>query len=239
MRREEMTALRWEEPSMVQPSTLPPLVRGEWIPMTYEEFLAWAPHGPRTEWRDGEGIVYMTNSDRHQALILLVASLLETFARLFGLGRVSMAPYAMLLRPGGPHREPDVLFVRTEHLDHWTSQRLHGPADLAVEVLSEDTASEDRGRKRAEYEALGVAEYLLLDARPGRQEFAYLRLDADGRYQAVEPDGQGRYHSGMLPGFWIDPTWFWQDDLPSSLTLLRRISPEGWRRLVQEIERDN
>src|SRR5688500_17611249 len=128
-----------EEPPMAQPTALPPMVRGEWTPMTYEAFLAWAPEGMRTEWTNGEGIVYVTASDRHQALILLVASLLDTFARVFGLGRVGMAPYPMVFHPGGPHREPDVLFLGSEHLDRWTAQRLHGPADLVVEVLSEDT----------------------------------------------------------------------------------------------------
>lgn len=219
---------------MARSSTLPPLVRGEWTPMTYEDFLAWAPEGMRAEWADGEGIVYMPAGDRHQAVIELVLFLLSTFARLMGLGRVGFAPYAMLLAPGGPHREPDVLFVRTECLDRWTSQRLHGPADLVVEVLSEDTAREDRGRKRAQYEALGVAEYLILDARPGRDEFAWLRLDENGRYQPIAPDAAGRYHSATLPGFWLDPAWFRREPLPSPTAVLRRISPEAWQRLVNE-----
>jgi Uma2 family endonuclease len=221
---------------MAQPTVLPPPVRGEWIPMSYEAFLVWAPDGFRTEWRDGEGIVYVTTSDRHQALIGLVYTLLEALVRLYGAGRVSMAPYPMELRPGGPHREPDVLFVRDEHLDRWTGQRLHGPADLVVEVLSEDTAREDLGRKRDEYEALGVAEYVMIDARPGRHEFTYLRLDAEGRYRPVAPDERGRYRSTALPGFWLDPIWFRQDPLPNPLTLLRRISPDAWRRLVDEVE---
>ena len=221
---------------MAQPSVLPPLVRGEWTPMTYDEFLAWAPEGMRTEWTDGAGIAYVTASDRHQALILLVASLLDGFAKLFGLGRVSTAPYAMLLRPGGPHREPDVLFVRAEHLDRWTRQWLHGPADLAVEVLSEDTAREDLGRKREQYAALGVPEYLILDARPGRHGFAYLRLDEAGHYLAVAPDAQGRYQSAVLPGFWLDPEWFRQDPLPDVEDLLLAIAPEVYEtRLLAKI----
>jgi Uma2 family endonuclease len=213
---------------MAHPPTLPPLVRGEWAPMSYEVFLAWAPDGFRTEWTDGEGIVYATTSDRHQALILLVASLLDGFGRLFDLGRVGTAPYPMILRPGGPHREPDVLFVRAAHLDRWTRDRLHGPADLAVEVLSEDTAREDRGRKREQYAALGVPEYVLLDSRPGRREFAYLRSDGAGGYAPVEPDGSGRYHSAVLPGFWLDPDWFRQDPLPSVERLLLAIAPDAY-----------
>ena len=220
---------------MVQPLTLPPLVRGEWIPMTYEEFLAWAPEGMRTEWTDGEGIVYVSNSDRHQALIVLVVSLLESFVRLFDAGRVSIAPYPMLLRPGGPHREPDVIFVRAEHLDRWSRQRLHGTADLAVEVLSEDTAGEDRGRKREQYAALGVTVDVMIDARPVRHEFAYLRLDADGSYQPVEPDASGRYHSAVLPGFWLDPDWFRQEPLPGVERLILRIAPEAYRRYLEHV----
>jgi hypothetical protein len=40
----------------------------------------------------------------------------------------------------------------------------------------------------------------------------------------------------VLPGFWFDPTWFWQDPLPNPLAILRRISPEAWCRLVEEVE---
>jgi Uma2 family endonuclease len=225
---ENTTAPDREEASMAQTIPLPPLVRGQWTKMTYEDFLAWAPEGLRTEWRDGEGIVYVSASDRHQAVIELVLSLLSGFVRVFGLGRVGFAPYAMLLQPGGPHREPDVLFVQGEHLDRWTAQRLHGPADLVVEVLSEDTAREDRGLKRDEYEALGVSEYVMIDARPGRQEFIYQRLDDLRRYQPVAPDEHGRYHSAVLTGFWLNPEWFRRDPLPDVEDLLLTIAPDAY-----------
>jgi Uma2 family endonuclease len=223
---------------MGQSSTVPRVVRGEWTRMSYEDFLAWAPEGMRTEWRDGAGIVYMSNTDRHQAVIELVLSLLSSFVRVFGLGRVGFAPYGMELRPGGPHREPDVLFLRTAHLDRWDRTQVRGPADLAVEVLSVDTAQEDLRRKRDEYAVLGVPEYVIIDSRPGHQDFHYWWLNAAGEYEPVEPDEQGRYRSTVLPGFWLDPAWFRQDPLPNPLTLLRRISPEAWRRLVEEVERE-
>jgi Uma2 family endonuclease len=144
------------------------------------------------------------------------------------LGRVSFAPYAMLLQSGGPHREPDVMFVRTEHLNRWTTQRLHGAADFVVEVLSKDTAGEDRGRKRDDYERLGVSEYLIPDARPSPSEFAFLRLNEVGRYESVTPDEQGHYHSMVLPGFWFDPRWFAQGPLPEVEDLLLLIAPEAY-----------
>jgi Uma2 family endonuclease len=223
---------------VAQQATLSPLTRGEWFPMTYEEFLAWAPDGLRTEWTDGEGIIHVSTGDRHQWTIAVFAMLLSEFVRPFGLGRVVTAPYPAKLWPDGPHREPDVMFVSASRLSSWTHQRFHGAPDFATEVLSEETAGEDRGRKRREFETAGVREYLMLEGRPGRDDFEFLRMDAVGRLQPVAPDDQGRYHSKVSSGFWFHPDWFRQDPLPNPMTILRRISPEAWRRLVAEVEAD-
>jgi hypothetical protein len=81
---------------------------------------------------------------------------------------------------------------------------------------------------------LGVAEYVRNESRLDRDEFRFDRRNEDGRFEQVVPDTEGRYHSMVLPGFWIDPRWFRQDELPDPLRLLRIISPEGWRRLLAE-----
>jgi Uma2 family endonuclease len=86
--------------------------------------------------------------------------------------------------------------------------------------------------KRAEFERAGIPEYPIVDTRPGQYGFAYLRLDADGRYQSVEPDDEGRYHSAVLPGFWLDPRWFWQDPLPDPNRLMLQIAPDAYRRYL-------
>jgi Uma2 family endonuclease len=196
--------------------------------MTYEEFLAWAPEGMITEWTEGEGIVHVTAGNRHQALVLFGGALLEAFVRLFGLGQVRTAPYPMELRPGGPHREPDVLFVANAHLDRMGEQRLRGPADLVFEYLSEATAREDQGRKLQDYQDLGVPEYVMADARPRRDDFAYLRRSESGLYLPVQPDAEGRYHSLVLPGFWLRPEWFRRDPLPRVETVMLEIAPEAY-----------
>src|SRR5215212_7124935 len=100
---------------MVQPTTLPPQVRGEWIPMTYEEFLAWS-EGMHAEWVDGEGIIFVTSSERHVRFLLLFTNLLSAYVNLFQLGRVIPAPFQMRLdaRPSG--REPDLMVVLNAHL---------------------------------------------------------------------------------------------------------------------------
>ncbi|MEA2512745.1 MAG: hypothetical protein QOJ59_2232 [Thermomicrobiales bacterium] len=87
---------------MVQSTTLPSLVRGEWVPMSYEEFLAWVPDGLHGEWFDGEGIIFVPPTKDHQDAALFLAELIATFARVFGLGEVVIAPYEMRLREGAP-----------------------------------------------------------------------------------------------------------------------------------------
>jgi hypothetical protein len=73
---------------MVQPATLPPLIRGEWVPMSWEEFLDWAPDGAQTEWVDGRGMIRVTTSERHVGVLLLLTRLVATYFDLFGLGWV-------------------------------------------------------------------------------------------------------------------------------------------------------
>jgi hypothetical protein len=67
----------------------------------------------------------------------------------------------------------------------------------------------------------------MADARPRRFEFEYVRRDESGRFQPVEPDEQGRYHSLVLPGFWLKPEWFRQDPLPEIEDLMLKIAPDA------------
>jgi Uma2 family endonuclease len=217
---------------MVQPTTIPRLVRGEWVPMTYEEFLAWIPDGLQGEWVDGKGMIFVTSSERHVRFLLLFTNLLSAYIDLFQLGRVIPAPFQMRLegRPSG--REPDLMVVLTRHLDRVRRYWLDGPADFVMEFVSEHTAQNDLRDKVREYEAAGVPEYVAVETREGRDGVLFLRLDPHGHLQEVQADEQGRLHSRVLPGFWFDPAWLLEEPLPTALTLLRRISPEAWRRLV-------
>lgn len=220
---------------MAQPPTLPPLVRGQWLPMTYEEFLAWKPDGLQGEWVDGKGIIFVTTSERHVRVQRLLVNLLTTFLNVFGLGEVFAAPFQMRLQSGASGREPDVMVVRREHLDRVQRHWLDGPADLVVELMSEESASIDRRDKYFEYERAGIPEYLLVDTRVGRRGFECYRLSAGGVYDAVVPDAQGRYHSQVLPGFWLDPNWLWQDPLPRPEELLLQIAPDAYRRYLRAL----
>jgi Uma2 family endonuclease len=212
---------------MAQLSTLPSLKRGEWIPMTWEEFLAWPIEG-KTEWVDGWGIAYVSNVIPHVRVVRFLEALLDLFVRVFDLGEVfsDNALLRIASRPSG--REPDVFVVGREDLGGVQHRWFEGPVLLAIEVLSDDGVGRDLVEKRAEYEQAGVREYLVIDGRSGQRDLTYLRLNATGRYDAVAPDEDGRYRSATLPGFWLDPEWLRQEPLPDIEDLMLAMAPETY-----------
>jgi Uma2 family endonuclease len=211
-------------------STLPLEQR---VPMSYEDYLQFADEHQLIEWVDGEVIAHMPPGTRHQQVQTFLAKLLGLFVEYFGLGELLVAPFEMRLARSA--REPDLLFIATEHLDRLDAQRLRGPADLAVEIVSPESTSRDRAEKFDEYQAGGVREYWVIDVRPGQERADFWLLDASGRYRAVLPDANGIVHAAVLPGFWLDVAWLWQNPLPSALMAFAEIAdlPVSVRRLLQ------
>jgi Uma2 family endonuclease len=119
-------------------------------------------------------------------------------------------------------REPDLMFVATEHLAALRGTFLEGPADLVVEIVSPESAGRDRGEKFYEYEAAGIPEYWLLDPQTRRAEF--YQLGPAGQYQLIAPDSQGIYRSAVLPGLWLQVDWLWQQPLPRVLDVLKELA---------------
>lgn len=189
--------------------------------MTYEAFLAWLDEDTCAEWVDGAVMMVSPASKRHQDVVGFLYKLLDLYAKSRGLGDVVQAPFQMKTGPELPGREPDLLFVATAHLGRLQETYLDGPADLAVEIVSPESAGRDRGDKFYEYEAGGVAEYWLID--PQRQRAEFYQLGADGRYVAVAPEAEGIYHATVMPGFWLQVDWLWQEPLPPVLDLLREL----------------
>jgi hypothetical protein len=89
----------------------------------------------------------------------------------------------------------------------------------SVYVASSESGERERGKK-FEYEAGGVREYWLID--PDRQQAEFYRL-MEGRYRLVYPDSEGLYRSEVLPGFWLEVEWLWQEPLPPILEILGKL----------------
>ena len=181
-------------------------------PATFEQFLAWCGEDTRAEWVDGEIVLMSPARLDHQDVLRFIARLVSAFVEAHGLGFVYFAPVVMRLptRPSG--REPDLLFVASQHADRLRDTYVDGPADLVVEIVSPDSEERDRVEKLSEYEAAGIAEYWLVDLP--RREAVFYRLGEDGRYRSTALDSDGSYRSRVLPEFRLRVAWLWQRPLP-------------------------
>jgi Uma2 family endonuclease len=206
---------------MAQPTTEAPAAGERRLRLSYEEFLEFGEETTHAEWVDGEVIVFMPPSIRHNRLVQLLSTLLGMFAEAFDLGEVLTAPTEMRLAHSS--REPDVLFVARANRERLIDKRLDGPADLVIEVVSDESVARDRADKFYEYQEGGVPEYWIYDPRPGKERADFYYLDADGRYQPIVADAEGRYHSRVLPGFWLRLEWLRQDPLPTPKAALAEI----------------
>ena len=177
--------------------------------MSYEDYLRWAGEDNiLAEWADGRVIIPMPPTDIHQLTAGFLYHLLDLFVHLLQLGRVFIAPFEMKLSQSA--REPDILFVATEHLDRQTRERLVGPADLVIEIVSDDSVQRDRREKFREYRDAGIREYWIIDPRPGKQRADFYRLTPDADFELYATEDDERVASGVLPGFWLRPAWLWQ-----------------------------
>ena len=184
------------------------------LPMSYEAYLAYGDDTTRTEWVDGEVIVYMPPRDEHQTILEFLERLLALFVDLNELGRVRVAPFEVKLWEGGPSREPDIMFVSRANLENLSSKRFSGAPELAVEIVSPGSLYIDRNEKFREYERAGVNEYWLIDSRPGQTRADFYRLDETGRFDLFATEADERVDSSVLKDFWLRPGWLWQPPDP-------------------------
>lgn len=125
--------------------------------MGYEEWVAWdAGREVRSEWVEGEVVISVPATLLHGLIVGFVLRLLADYVEFHGLGVVVAESVPM--RVGRAGRVPDVIFVGSGKRDRLDNTRLLGGADLAVEVVSDDSLERDTVTKPAEYAAAGVPE---------------------------------------------------------------------------------
>jgi Uma2 family endonuclease len=192
--------------------------------MTFQEFLDRVDEDTLAEWvalpgeETGEVVMTSPASSRHQDISDFLTSVMRSYVESRSLGVLRSAPFQMKLKHSS--REPDLLFVRQEHLERLKDTYLDGPADLAVEIVSPESVGRDRGEKFYEYAQGGVPEYWLID--PQTQWAEFYQLQETYYYQAFS-GRQGRYQALALPGFWLQVEWLWQEPLPSIIRTLVEI----------------
>ncbi len=168
--------------------------------LTFAEFLAlrdteWAG---RAEWHDGELIELPPESGFNNGIATFL------FLKLVELG----VPYLQVrlhacevqvpqLQPGdAANRFPNMVVLQPEHVllvhDRLTITLAMPPPRLVVEVVSPGKTNRDRDyrRKRMQYAAIGILEYVIID--PQAAVVLILRLQGNdyqevGRYQGNAP----------------------------------------------------
>jgi Uma2 family endonuclease len=150
------------------------------------------------EFADGHIEVLPMPTRAHQRIVRYLMGLL--MAVVGNRGEVLFAPLRVRLRPG-KFREPDVVFMLTEHADRNGNEFWDG-ADLVMEVVSEDDPDRDLQTKRDEYAEAGISEYWIVD--PRTKTVTVLRLERGQYVTHSEARDVGMVRSSLLDGFAAD-----------------------------------
>jgi len=164
-----------------------------------ERFIETVTDAEKAEFINGEVFVHSPVKLQHNETTYNLLSLLNTYARVKGLGLVGFEKLLISLTRND--YEPDICFFRSEIADTFTPEQMRFPApDFIVEILSDNTARNDRGVKFDDYAAHGVAEYWIIDPEEEVVEQYFL----DGEYYCLAYRvGSGVLTSRVVAGFEI------------------------------------
>jgi Uma2 family endonuclease len=167
---------------------------------TYADLERFPEDNFRREIIDGDLIVTAAPSTRHQRAVVEVSAALVAYRNQRG-GDVFPAPTDVFFSDNNVV-EPDVLFVRADHMERVEVKFVRSAPDVVVEVSSPSTRRLELVRKLELYERFGVPEYWYVDLQADRIEVYTL---AGHRYETPRLLTRGeRLASRQLPRFEID-----------------------------------
>lgn len=187
---------------------------------TFEEYLDLYA-ADFAEWLDGVVIKMSPVTRRHDLLGRWFALLFTAYLERTDEGELLQAPMVMKLSDKKRGREPDLQIVLVAHVDRIKDTYVDGPADLVVEIVSEESMERDRGAKFKEYEQDGVPEYWIVDYI--HKESLFYVLNAAGVYESHLPDENGIYHSTVLSHLQLPVALLWQDPLPTMQDIISMV----------------
>ena len=188
-------------------------------PYTYEDFCQMVREDQKADLIDG--VIYMASPENTDAnkLFMWLSGLMHDYAQYHDLGEVYGSRVALRLdKKNAP--EPDITFVRKEHLSRVERGGIAGPCDLAVEIVSPDSVERDYEKKRKQYERYTIPEYWIIDEE--LEKVTLYRLGPNKKYREAKPRN-GELRSEVLTGFWMRPEWIWQQPRPKKMDVLSHI----------------
>ncbi len=190
------------------------------VPLHYESFDAFSPYsdvGPyraKDYWQLPEGepcelmrgrfVMSPSPTPRHQIIVGMLTEIFMGISRTSG-GVALCAPMDVVFADD-TILQPDLLYIVKERRGI-VQQRIEGPPDLVIEVLSPGTERQDRLAKLDLYARHGVGEYWIVD--PAAQLFEFL-LNEEGRF-VVLTQANDEFRSPRLPEVRIGLAAFWKE----------------------------
>jgi Uma2 family endonuclease len=162
------------------------------------------PEGAPVELIRGELVTSPAPKTSHQVVVMELGGLFWQIAKHSG-GIGFFAPTDVILSDD-TILQPDVLYI-SKARRNIVGDRINGPPDLVIEVLSAGAERRDRVAKLDAYARFGVPEFWIVDYQARVIDF--LRL-VDGQY-AVMKTANGRYQSPLLLEVQIDLVMFWRE----------------------------
>lgn len=175
-------------------------------------------NGQPTEWHTGRAVRKIPKDVKHQEILGFMLVLLSFWISEKEAGQVYLSGLPMYINDDLPAHEPDLMVVLNKNHYRVKTEYLEGPADIAVEIVSPGSGTEDRATKLFEYENAGVPEYWLID--PIRKEANIYVLNDVGKYERNPEDHEHRLQSTILDGFILDANVLWQNELPEGIDIM-------------------
>jgi Uma2 family endonuclease len=169
-------------------------------PITIEEFETLPLEG-RWELIDGEPVEMTPSADESSSVGATIITLLGSFVRPRGLGRLYGADGGFVLFPDRPMvRVPDAAFVRAERMPEGQARKSFPrlAPDLVVEVLSPSDRASEVVAKLEVYQEAGVPLIWLVDP-----EKTTITVIASGKSTKVLQAGDTLDGGDVLPGFTV------------------------------------
>ena len=170
---------------------------------TYEEYLK-IPEEPGCRFEILEGILVKEPSPsmQHQRVSsVLYRQLADFFDGFDPRGELFFAPLDMTLTNSNV-LQPDLLFVSGARREVMREERIDGPCDLVVEIMSPTNRRKDRLQKMEIYRKAGIPHYWLADPEENTLEAFMLR---DGSFALIVAGGPGdNFTHPEFPGLDLD-----------------------------------
>lgn len=164
---------------------------------TYADLENFPDDNLRREIINGELIVTPSPVPRHQMAVVNLVVSLAAHQKEHG-GQVFPAPMDLYFADDNVV-EPDVFFIRADHLEQVEKKFIRHAPDLVIEISSPSTRRLELVRKRDLYADFGVPEYWYVDIEVDRVE---VYRSGDGGYPAPTLKFPGELLDALqLPGF--------------------------------------